>query len=131
MQVKGIRSLVVECGLKPFENIKTREEDSSPVSANWPSNTMNEIKFWREIRKGKAGKRLFDWLLLSNFVLVTFAGKHLINPSDGPIDFVLKIVASLFIGTIITVLALWGLPRKALKFVIPVNFFLSILVAMI
>jgi len=92
---------------------------------------MNEIIFWREIRKNRLGKRLLDWLLLSNFFMVTFAGKHFIAPPDGPLDFALKLVKSLFVGAIITGLTLWSLPRKALKFVIPVNFVLTILVAMI
>jgi hypothetical protein len=92
---------------------------------------MKEIQFWRQIRKVRVGKRLFNWLLLSNFILVTFAGKHFIDPPDGPVDFVLKLAASLFIGALITGLTLCALPRNTLKFAIPINFILSILVAMI
>jgi hypothetical protein len=111
--------------------IKTRELNSLPQPVNSPSNTMKEIKFWRQIRKVRVGKRLFDWLLLSNFILVVFASKHFIAPPDGPLDFVFKIATSLLVGAIITGLTLWILQRKALKFVIAVNFFLTILVAMI
>jgi len=83
------------------------------------------------MRKEKTGRRAFDWLLCSNFLLVTFLGKHFVEPPGGLLDFVLKVVGSFLVGAIITALIRWSLPKNALKFVIPVNFVLAIILAVI